>query len=129
MAASTNKFTLTVVQLDADNVNILNRTVGPISYAGSVGVFAKGTLVDTNPATQTLPTPIALQYYLKNTHVSAVITVTMTPQGSTSEIVHQVQPGGIFAFHDPVTSATAGVTAISLTSDTANTTFEQFIGG
>lgn len=129
MAASTNKMTLTLAQLDADNVNVLNRVIGPISYAGAVGDFKKGTLADTNATSQSLPTTIILQYYFKNTHVSAVITVTWTYQGGASQVIRKVQPGGFIAFSDPVTAATAGVTAISLQSDTSGATFEQFCGG
>lgn len=130
MAASTNNLSLVVNQQDSAGVNVLNRTIGAISYAGLVGQWTDGLLVTINVAvTITLPTPTVLQLYLKNTHASAIITVTWTPQGGASNISEKVAPGGILVFWNPVTNTTAGITALILNPDTANTTFDLFLGG
>lgn len=129
MSASQNNLSLVLNQQDINGTNILNRLIGAISYAGLVGVFIDGLLPDTSSHSQTLPTTNALQYLFHNTHATAKITVTATPQGGASAILAVIPPGGLLVCWNPVTSASAGYTAISLQSDTANATFEQFIGG
>lgn len=129
MSASQNNLLLILQQLDAAGVPVLNRQVGPIEYAGTVGEPEIGTLTDTNAHAQTLPTTNLLQLYFKNTHATAVITLTATPQGGASAVIAKVQPGGVFVNWCASTSATAGYTALSLQSDTANATFEMFLGG
>lgn len=129
MAASENDLTLNIVQRDTNDVNILNRTIGPVDYEGVAGEFHNGILIDTNSHSLDLPTTNILQFYFKNTHATAVITITGTPQGGASAVLKKVQPGGVFCAWDPVTSATAGYTALSLQSDVANATYEMFLGG
>lgn len=127
--ASQNNISLVIVQQDINSTNILNRLIGAIAYAGIVGVFTDGLLPDTSGHSQTLPTTNLLQFYFKNTHATATITITATPQGGSSAVVTKVSPGSIFVNWSSVTSATAGYTAVTLTSDTANATFEMFMGG
>ena len=57
------------------------------------------------------------------------IVLTGTVQGGASQAIKKIQPGGCVAMWDPVTSATAGYTALSVQSDTSGATFEMFLGG
>lgn len=131
MAQSTNNLSLVLNQQDSAGVNVLNRLIGAITYAGVTGEFVAGNLPNTSIQAQTFPNAItiALQFYFKNTHATANITITATPQGGASVVVTKVGPGGVFANWSAATNATSGYTAISLTSDTAGGTYEYFIGG
>ena len=129
MSASQNNLTLLVNQQDANGVNIVNRSIGAIAYAGIVGEFHDGILTGTGSVTLDLPTANVLQFYFKNTHATAVITLTGTIQGGASQSIAKIQPGGVFVNWCASTSATAGFTALSVQSDTANATFEMFLGG
>lgn len=128
-SASQNNITLQLQQLDSTGRAILNRKIGKLTYDGNVGVFTNGIYNDTSSHSQTLPTTNVLQFYFKNTHATAVYTVTWTPQGQSSAVVKKVQPGGVIMFWDLSTSATAGITALTLQSDTSGGTFEMFLGG
>ena len=130
MAASTNNLTLLINQQDSSSVSIINRTIGAVSYGGVAGEFDKRTLAaDTSIHALDLPCANVLNFYFKNTHATAVITLTATVQGGSSQVIAKVQPGGVFVYWSPVTSATAGYTAISYTSDTASATAEMYLGG
>ncbi len=129
MSASQNNVSLVLNQQDVNGTNILNRLIGAISYAGIVGMFSDGLLTVTTAVVQTLPTATVLNYLLHNTHATATITITATPQGGSSAVVAVVPQGGVFLNWCPVTNTSAGYTAISLTASVANATFEQFIGG
>lgn len=131
MAQSTNALTLLLHQEDVNGIAILNRTIGAISYGGGIGQFQIGDLEDTAAHSQTFPSTIATvnQFYFKNTHATAMITLTWTHTTGASCIPQVVPPGGIVSFWHPVTTSPAGITALSLTSDTANATFEMFLGG
>jgi len=129
MSASQNNLTLLVNQQDANGVNIVNRSIGAVAYAGIVGEFHDGILTDTSSHDLDLPTTNVLQFYFKNTHATAVITLTGTIQGGASQSIAKIQPGGVFVNWCASTSATAGFTALSVQSDTANATFEMFLGG
>jgi hypothetical protein len=129
MSASENNLTLVVNQQDSNGVNIVNRTIGAISYAGIVGEFHDGLLTGTGSVTLDLPTANVLQFFFHNTHATAVITLTGTVQGGSSQTIAKIQPGGCFANWCQSTSATAGYTALSVQSDTAGATFEMFLGG
>ena len=129
MSASQNNLTLLVNQQDANGVNIVNRSIGAVAYAGIVGEFHDGILTDTSSHDLDLPTTNVLQFYFKNTHATAVITLTGTIQGGASQSVTKIQPGGVFVNWCASTSATAGFTALSIQSDTANATYEMFLGG
>jgi hypothetical protein len=128
--AITNNLSLVLNQQDASGVNILNRAIGAISYEGTVGQFKAGLLSDASEHQQTLPQGITtvFQYYFKNTHATAKITVAWTPAGGAKSTIQVVQPGGVIAFWYPVVTS-GGFTALYYTSDTASATFEDFIGG
>lgn len=129
MSASQNNMTFTLNQQDSSGVNILNRTIGPVSYAGAVGVFTDGIFPDNSSHVQALPTTNVLQFYFKNTHSTAVVTVTWTLQGGASQSILKCQPGQVIVFWSPVTSGTAGITALTLQSDTALANFEMYLAG
>lgn len=130
MAASQNNLSLVLNQQDSNGVNILNRLIGAVSYDGTAGEFDTRTLAaDTSNHSLDLPIAIVKQFYFKNTHATAVITLIGTVQGGSSQTLAKVQPGGVFIYWTPVTSATAGYTALSYTSDTASATAEMFLGG
>jgi len=131
MATSTNELTLLLHQEDVNGVAILNRVIGAISYAGGLGQFLVGDLEDTSAHSQTFPSTITTveQFYFKNTHATAIITVTWTHTTGASAVVQAVAPGGVLAFWNPVVTSPTGITALSLQSDVANATFEMFLGG
>ncbi len=126
-----NRLSLIVNQEDANGVNVINRTIGAIEYTGLVGQQTSGVLPTTGATTQNFPAGVTtvLQYYFKNTHATAFITVTWTHTTGASVVVQAVPPGGVVAFWNTLATSPAGITALSLQSDTANATFEQFIGG
>lgn len=128
-SASQNNLTLLLQQLDSTGSPILNRTIGKLSYDGNVGVFTNGIYNDTSAHSQTLPSSPVIQFYFRNTHATAVYTVTWTTQGGASVVAQKVQPGGAIAFWNTATSVTAGITALTLTSDTSGGTYEMFLGG
>jgi hypothetical protein len=131
MSLVQNNVSLLVNQQDGTSgVNLVNRSSGVISYNGVAGEFDKRTLAaDTANHAFDLPATNVLQFYFKNTHLTAVITLIGTVQGGSSQTLAKVQPGGVFCYWAPVTAATAGYTALSYTSDTASATAEVFLGG
>lgn len=129
MAASTNSFTAVVNQQDANNVNLVNKTLGAFVYAGIVGEERTGLLTGTGAVSLTLPTANVLQFLLQNLHATATIVITATKQGGTGAIISNVGPGGFFCNWSVTSGATNGYTAISLTSDTANAGYLSYLGG
>ena len=130
MAVSTNNISLVLNQQDINGVNVLNRLVGAITYAGVAGEFDVRTgAADTSSHAFDLPATNVLQFYFKNTHATAVVTLTGTIQGGSSQSLAKVQPGSIFVNWSAATSATAGFTALSYQSSVASATFEIFMGG
>lgn len=130
MADSTNNISLLLNQQDASSVNILNRSIGAISFAGTAGEFERKTLAaDTSIHTFDIPTTIVLQFYFKNTHATALILLTGTVQGGSTQTLARVPPGGVFVYWAPVTGATVGYTELRYTSSVASATCEYFMGG
>jgi hypothetical protein len=127
--ASVNRLLLTLQQQDVTGVPILNRRIGFISWAGSVGVFSNNKLT-TFPAPVSIPLPTAtvLQFYFRNTSPSASITVTWTPTGGASVVTQTLLPGGVVAFWQSATG-TVGITALSLSANLLPATYEMFLGG
>lgn len=129
MSASQNNLSLILNQQDTDGVNILKRLVAA-TYAGAVGTFTDGLLTTTGATSQTLPKTTCLQYLFHNTHATAVVQVSWTPEAATGSVIaSKVGPGGVLALWQGASGASGAFTAISLTTDTLNTTYEQFIGG
>lgn len=129
MASSTNNLTLVINRQDASLVNVENRTIGAISFGGVCGEFDVRQAPDTSNHALDLPTTLILQFYFKNTHATANITLIGTPQGGASVTLTKLGPGDVFVNWCSGTSATRGFTALSYTSDTSAATFEMFIGG
>lgn len=124
--ASVNRLLLTLQQQDLSGTPIVNRTIGFVTYNGVGGVFTNSILTSTGSTSITLPSTTMLQFYLRNTHATANITVTWTSSGGSSNVVKKVGPGGVLAFWE--TQAGDGITALALQSDTANATYESFLG-
>jgi hypothetical protein len=130
MSLVQNNITLVVNQQDSSSVNIINRTIGAISYDGVAGEFEKKTLAaDTSIHTIDQPCTVALQFYFKNTHATATILLTGTIQGGATQSIARLPPGGVFVYWAPSTASTVGFTELRYTSDTASATAEYFIGG
>lgn len=128
MSIQTN-FNLNVTQLDANGVNVVNRTFAAVGYAGVVGEERQGVLTGTGATVLTLPTATVFNFAMKNTHASANITITATKQGGTGAIVAVKGPGSIFVNGESASGTGNGYTAISLTSDTVGATYETYMGG
>lgn len=128
---SQNNLSAVLNQQDINGVNILNRIIGATGYAsGTVGQLTEGNLTGTGSVSQTLPKATILQYLIHNTHATASITVSWTPESATGSVIAgKVGPGGILALWQTVSGASGAITAVALQSDTANTTFQQFFGG
>ena len=128
MAASTNAITLILAQTDANNVPVVNRSIGPpaISYGGVAGQFTDGILTGTGATIFTLPTANVLQFLFYNTHATANITLNTT--GATGTGLHKVPPGSVYLVWN-ATGASGAITAITGTADVANATFNMFLGG
>ena len=129
MSTSVNNLTMLINRQDSSGVNIENRSIGAISFSGTAGNFDVFQAPDTSIHTLAQPTPIVLQFYFKNTHATANITLTLTPQGASGVVTAVLPPGAATMYWAPVTSATAGFTLMKYTSDTAGSTFEMFLGG
>jgi len=129
MASSVNNLTLLINRQDSSGVNIENRSVGAISFSGVTGEFDVRQAPGVTIQTLDLPTPIVLQFYFKNTHTTANITLTLTPQGGAAVVTAVLPPGSIYVYWATATSATAGYTTMKYTSDTTGATFEMFLGG
>ena len=126
---SQNNLTLNINRQDANGVNIENRTIGAVAYAGLAGEFDVRTAPDTSQHTLDLPTTIVLQFYFKNTSPAANFTIVGTPQGGSGVTLAVLPAGGVFVYWAPATSASAGFTSLKYTSDTAGATLEMFLGG
>lgn len=127
MASSVNNLTLVINQQDADGVNILNRTIGAISYSGTAGELEVRQAPDTSQHTLDLPTTQVNQVYIKNTHASGILTIVGTPNGGASATLAILEPGSVFIVWQAVTGK--GYTDLKYTADTTGTTFEMFLGG
>ncbi len=129
MAASTNSLTLLINQQDANGVNIVNRTIGAVSYAGAAGELEVRAAPDASIHTLDLPCTTVLQVYFKNTHATAVILLTGTISGGATQSIAKVGPGGVFAYWSNDSGTGRGFTELKYTSDTSGATFEFFFGG
>lgn len=131
--ASQNLLSLTLQQMDINNVNILQpRAVGPVTYTGFAGQFQEAILTGTGATV--LPFPVgltnALQVYIKNTTATGNVTINLTPLAATgSVIVAKLLPGAVFAYWAPSSGSSGGYSAATGTADTPNCTLEYFIGG
>ncbi len=126
MSASQNNLSLTLNQQDSGGVNILNRTIGAIGYAGIAGQYTDGLLTGTGATTFTLPTTNVLQFLFLNTSTAANITLNTT--GATGTALIKVPPGGLVVVWNS-TGASGAITAITGTGDVASGTFSMFLGG
>ncbi len=129
MASSVNNLTLLINRQDSSGVNVENRSIGAVSYSGVSGEFDVRQATGTSITTLDLPTATVLQFYFRNTHATAQITLTGTIQGGATQSMCVLPPGGVFVYWAPVTSTTVGFTQLRFTSDTTGATFELFIGG
>jgi hypothetical protein len=130
MAASQNNLSLVINQQDTNGVNILNRLVGAIPYAGVAGEFNNSILTTTGATSITVPTTNILQFYFRNTSTSANITVSWTPLAATGSVIaSKIGPSGAIAMWCASSGSSQGFSALSLTADVANATFEYFLGG
>lgn len=130
MSASQNNLTLVVNQQDSSGVNILNRLIGAIGYAGAVGQFTDGILTTTGATSQTLPTTNVLNYLIQNTATTGNITVSWTPAAATGSVIAgKIGPGGVLALWNVISGTSGSISAVSLTADLVNVTYHQFFGG
>lgn len=125
-----NSLTTTIQQLDANGFVLSRRVTTSIDTAPIVGDFrGLGLLPTTGATTINLPTAQVRQILLTNTHASAKITVTWTPTTGASVVAGIIGPGDTIGLWNQATGATYGISALSLTSDTTNATYELFLGG
>lgn len=124
-----NTLTLTVQQFD-DLDNTLARDVTTITdSAPDAGEYRRGILTTTSITAIGLPIAQVRQVRIVNTHASAKITVTWTPNGGASATIAVIGPGDGIALWSRTTGSSYGISALSLTADIANTTYSMFLGG
>jgi hypothetical protein len=126
-----NNLSTTITQLDVSNVTIARRIGSFSDTAPSVGEFISGILTGVGQVTVTFPTNITQlrQLYLKNTHVTATITVVWTPTTASEQTVAVLGPGDVIILWSQATGTTKGISTLKLTANTSNTTYEMFLGG
>lgn len=127
-----NALTWTIQQLDGSGNTLARRVTTITDTAPTAGDYrGQGSLPDNGAHTITLPTATSVrQFFIKNNHSSANITVTWTPQGGASAVALVIGPGATLGFWDPNTGSSYGITALSLTSSVnAATPYELFLGG
>ncbi len=127
MSASVNALTLVINRQDSNGVNVENRSVGSVSFSGTAGEFDIRQAPDTSQHTLDLPTTQVNQFYFKNTHATAIITLVGTVNGGSSQTLAVLEPGGVFIVWQAVTGK--GFTDLKYTADTSGATFEMFLGG
>ena len=125
-----NTLSFTLVQLDSLGNTMARRAFAVTDDVATVGEFRSGTLITTAEATIGLPILQPRQIMLRNTHSTAKILVKWTPFGGAEATVTTLGPGAAIALWDPTAAGTAiGISSLKLTADTANTTYEMFLGG
>lgn len=129
MSASQNNLSVNVNQQDANGVDIVNRLIGVFAFAGAVGVAEQYLVPDTSSHALPQPATTSRQVLIENKHASAIVTLVGTPSGGSSVTLAKLGPGDVFIYWNLTTAAGTGYTALSVTSDTASTPLEVFIGG
>ena len=125
-----NILSTTIQQLDANGQSLSRRVTSVTDATPTVGDFRGLGLLTASGATSiSLPITQVRQIQLRNTHASAKITVTWTPTTGASVVAGVLGPGDMIALWSQTTGSTYGISALSLNSDTANTTYEMFTGG
>jgi hypothetical protein len=126
-----NNLTITMQQLDATLSVLAKQTFLASDTNPTVGDYrGAGNLVDNTLTTISLPITQPRQIMIRNTHVSAKITVTWTPNGVSSVVVGVIGPGDVIALWNQAAGTSYGISQLKLQSDTAsNTTFQLFLGG
>lgn len=125
-----NILSVTLQQLDGTGATLARRVETITDSAPLVGDFrGLGLLPTTSLTAITLPTAQVRQLWLRNTHATAKVTVTWTPNGGASAVTLILGPNDAIGFWHQATSASYGISALSLTSDTLNATYELFLGG
>jgi hypothetical protein len=124
-----NLLKMIVTSTDANGIDTITKRMRAENTTAANVELASATLADTNAHSQTLPKSPALQVLVLNTHATAKLTVTWTPQGGASCIAAVLGPGDVLVLWATATSGSAGITALSLQSDTSGQTFDMFLGG
>jgi len=99
------------------------------AYTGTLSTVGQSVTIGTSPVTITLPINPTQFLYFKNLSANAgtTITVTWTPTGGSSNVVVTLDPGAIIIFAE--TTATNGVSALSVVSSQAGTPVEYILAG
>lgn len=125
-----NNVTLTIQQLDATGTTVARRVFTSSDTAPTVGEWREGNLINNSLTSISLPVAQVRQVLIRNTHATATITVTWTPNGGASAVAGVIGPGDELSMWSQATGASYGISALSLQSSAAsNTTFEMFLGG
>lgn len=121
----------------AGNITLQTGRAGDIPFPVALALAALTCTVIQGPVplslasganAQTLPIATIQFYYLKNTHATQTIAVTLTPTGGASAIVNTLRPGDWMMLSTSA-GAGSGFTALSLNASGAATTAEQILAG
>ena len=118
--------TVTVNDVVTNTLQTLKTLTG-FQFTGSVSTIGEVVSIPNSPTAIALPVSPAQFVYIKNTHLSQILTVTWTPNGGSSAVVIALQPGSEIQFLE--TTTTAGITALSLQGSAAGTTCEYLLAG
>jgi len=124
-----NILTTSLQQLDSVGQTMSRRVSTFTDTTPVAGDFRSAVLIDTSELTVTLPTAQVRQCFFRNTHASAKITTKWTPNGGVSATILIVGPGDGVMFWHQAAGSTYGFSQLKITSDTANATYELFLGG
>lgn len=94
-------------------------------------VFSQAQTVPVGLGATPISLPIALvQFaYIKNLHAANTVSVTWTPANGASNPVITLQPGSAIILLEAAPLPSSGISAISLSSNVANTPVEYILGG
>jgi hypothetical protein len=127
------QLTATALQV-IDNTGTVTRVNTPVAALVAALTAASYTdyyIVGTSPTGLGLPSPgvTAFQFaWIKNNHAVNTVTVTPTPVAGGTPLGYIIQPGGVFFYANPATTA-GGLSAITLVASGASTPCELLLGG
>lgn len=96
-------------------------------YLGTIFEYSQAQSVGTSPTALSLPLSPTQFLYIKNLSTTATVTVTWTPNGGSSNPVVTLQPGACIIYVE--TNTTSGITALTVTANTASTPIEYILLG
>lgn len=132
-ANATNTLQLTITNADQNGVIGITRGAGNPQLAGNVGELTVNQQLVSGDNTIALPQATIYNIYVKNNAANGSgqkVVVKATVTGGAQQVLAALEPGGVFAWWNPINTDTAGgYTALVLNASAANIPVEYFLGG